>query len=116
MLGQLYLDHGKWKGRQVLPPSWVKMATSKQVSNGSNPFNDWNQGYGFQFWRCRNNAFRGDGAFGQFCIVWPDQDAVIAITSGVNDMQGVMSLVWDLFRPACEPVTLRAEVADSSFF
>jgi len=43
--------------------------------------NDWMQGYGYQFWRSRNNAFRGDGAFGQYIIVMPEKDAVIAITS-----------------------------------
>ncbi|HSQ54372.1 MAG TPA: serine hydrolase, partial [Gemmata sp.] len=57
-------------------------------------------GYGYQFWRCRNGAYRGDGAFGQYCIVLPEQDAVIAITSGVRDMQGVLNLVWDKLLPA----------------
>lgn len=67
--GQLYLQKGLWNGKQLLPEEWVELATSKQVSNGNNPNNDWNQGYGFQFWRCRHNAFRGDGAFSQFCTV-----------------------------------------------
>lgn len=100
--GQLYLKRGEWNGKQLLPAEWVEQATSKQVSNGSNPANDWHQGYGFQFWRCRHNAFRGDGAFGQYCIVMPDQDAVVAITSGVRDMQAVLNVVWDRFLPACE--------------
>ena len=47
--GQLYLQHGKWRGKQLIPASWVELATSRQVSNGSNPTSDWNQGYGFQF-------------------------------------------------------------------
>lgn len=47
-------------------------ATGRQVSNGSQPNSDWNPGYGFQFWRCRHNAYRGDGAFGQYCVVMPD--------------------------------------------
>src|SRR5437667_328362 len=78
--GQLYLQKGRWNGKQLLPPEWVAMATAKQTSNGSNPASDWNQGYGFQFWRCRHNAYRGDGAFGQYCLAMPDQDAVVAIT------------------------------------
>ena len=82
--GQLYLQHGKWKGRQLIPANWVAQATSRQTSNGSNPNSDWDQGYGYQFWRCRNGAYRGDGAFGQYCIVMPEQDAVVAITSGVR--------------------------------
>ena len=68
-LGQLYLQKGRWNEKQILPESWVEQATSKQVSNGSDPTKDWDQGYGFQFWRCRHNAYRGDGKDGQFCIV-----------------------------------------------
>jgi CubicO group peptidase (beta-lactamase class C family) len=106
--GQFYLQRGKWDGKQLLPAHWIEMATSKQVSNGSNPQSDWNQGYGFQFWRCRHNAFRGDGAFGQYCVVMPEQDAVVAITSGVRDMQAVLNIIWDNFLPACQPKKLRA--------
>jgi CubicO group peptidase (beta-lactamase class C family) len=62
--GQLYLQKGNWKGKQLLPAEWVEMATSRQTSNGSNPKSDWNQGYGFQFWRCRHNAYRGDRTAG----------------------------------------------------
>src|SRR5262245_27028568 len=67
--GQLYLQKGKWRGKQLVPLAWVEGATSYQTSNGSNPRSDWDQGYGYQFWRCRNGAYRGDGAFGQYCIV-----------------------------------------------
>jgi CubicO group peptidase (beta-lactamase class C family) len=105
-LGQLYLQKGLWNGVRILPESWVKAASSKQVPNGSDPNNDWNQGYGYQFWRCRHNNFRGDGAFGQYCIVMPDQDAVLAITSGVGDMQAVMNLVWEKILPAINPAPL----------
>ena len=104
--GQLYLQQGQWNGQQVLPADWVKMATSKQVSNGSNPNSDWNQGYGFQFWRCRHNAYRGDGAFGQYCIVLPDQEVVIAITSGVRDMQAILNVLWDKLLPALKDAPL----------
>jgi CubicO group peptidase (beta-lactamase class C family) len=98
--GQLYLQKGEWQGRQLVPRAWVEEATSRQTSNGSAPTSDWDQGYGYQFWRCRHNAFRGDGAFGQYCIVIPEQDTVVAITSGVRDMQSVMNLVWDKLLPA----------------
>jgi len=93
--GQLYLQNGKWEGKQLIPATWVQQATSKQVSNGDNPSSDWNQGYGFQFWRCRHNACRGDGKDGQFCIVMPDQDAVVVMTANTTNMQAQLSLVWD---------------------
>ena len=98
--GQLYLQQGQWNGKQLLTPEWIALATSKQVSNGSDPVKDWDQGYGFQFWRCRHNAFRGDGKDGQFCIVMPEQDAVIAITAHTGDMQSELNLVWDFLLPA----------------
>lgn len=98
--GQLYLQKGKWNGKQLIPAEWIEQATSKQVSNGSDPTRDWDQGYGFQFWRCRHNAFRGDGKDGQFCIVLPDQDAVIAITANTGDMQAELNVVWDKLLPA----------------
>jgi CubicO group peptidase (beta-lactamase class C family) len=98
--GQLYLQHGVWKGRPLVPAAWVEEATARQTSNGSSPSSDWDQGYGYQFWRSRHNSYRGDGAFGQYCLVLPELDAVVAITSGVRDMQGVMNLVWDKLLPA----------------
>ncbi len=106
--GQLYLQKGKWQGRQLLPATWVETATARQTSNGSNPASDWDQGYGFQFWRCRNGAYRGDGAFGQYCIVMPEQDAVIAITSGVRNMQAVLDMVWEKLLPAMKAGPLPA--------
>jgi CubicO group peptidase (beta-lactamase class C family) len=97
--GQLYLQKGRWRGKQLIPASWVGLATGRQTSNGSNPKSDWEQGYGFQFWRCRHGAYRGDGANGQFCIVLPEQDAVVAITADTNDMPGQLNLVWDKLLP-----------------
>jgi hypothetical protein len=74
----------------------VEAATSKQVSNDLEENLDWKQGYGYQFWRCQpEDMYRGDGAFGQFCIVMPEQDVVLAITAGVSEMQPVLDLVWE---------------------
>ncbi|HXR04594.1 MAG TPA: serine hydrolase [Verrucomicrobiae bacterium] len=106
--GLLYLQKGEWNGKQLLPASWVETATARQTSNGSEPASDWDQGYGYQFWRCRHGLYRGDGAFGQYCIVMPEQDAVVAITSGTRDMQAVMNLVWDKLLPAMQPSPLPA--------
>src|ERR1043165_2536460 len=98
--GEVYLQKGMWNGKQLVPASWVAQATAIQTSTGSAPASDWDQGYGYQFWRSRHNSFRGDGAFGQYCMVIPELDAVVAITSGVRNMQQVMNLVWDKLLPA----------------
>jgi CubicO group peptidase (beta-lactamase class C family) len=109
--GQLYLQRGMWHGKQLVPAAWVEAATARQTSNGSNPKSDWDQGYGYQFWRCRHGGYRGDGAFGQFCVVLPEHDAVIAITSGVRDMQVVLNLVWDQLLPGLNPSPLPTDDA-----
>lgn len=107
--GQLYLQKGKWNGKQLVPLAWVEEATARQTSNGSNPKSDWEQGYGYQFWCATHGAYRGDGAFGQYCLVIPEQDAVVAITSGVKDMQAVLTLVWEKLLPAFYPSSLKAD-------
>ncbi|MBA3947274.1 MAG: serine hydrolase [Herpetosiphonaceae bacterium] len=104
--GQLYLQKGLWEGERILPEAWVTAATAAQVPNGNDPNSDWAQGYGYQFWRCRHGAYRGDGAFGQYCVVMPEQDAVLAITSGVENMQAVLNLVWEHLLPAMQPAQL----------
>jgi CubicO group peptidase (beta-lactamase class C family)/lysophospholipase L1-like esterase len=109
--GQLYLQRGNWQGKQLVPTEWIAAATSLQTANGSNPQSDWDQGYGYQFWRCRHGAYRGDGAYGQFCIVLPKHDAVIVVTSGVPNMQAVLNVVWDKLLPAFEEGTLPADEA-----
>jgi len=106
--GQLYLQKGKWADRQLVPESWIAEATTKQISNGTNPASDWAQGYGYQFWRCRHGAYRGDGAFGQYCVVLPEQDAVLAITSGIGDMQAVLNVAWEQLLPGLAPSHLQA--------
>ena len=93
--GQLYLQEGQWNGRQILSADWVRAATSRQTSNGSSPSSDWEQGYGFQFWRCRHGFYRGDGAHGQYCIVMPEQRVVIAVTAGTRNLPSVLNFLWD---------------------
>lgn len=105
-LGLLYLQGGVWQGRQLLPPAWLAEATSAQIATGDDPQSDWAQGYGYQFWRCRHGAYRGDGAFGQYCVVLPEQDAVLAITGGLGDMQPVLDLAWAHLLPAFGPAPL----------
>jgi len=97
-LGQLYLRGGEWAGRRLLSAEWVAQATRSHVATGR-PEPDWDQGYGFQFWRSRH-GYRGDGAYGQFMLVLPEADAVVAITSQSPDMQGLLDALWAHLLPA----------------
>ena len=121
-LGQLMLQGGRWAGRQVLSDDWVRTATTMQMPNDvghlgpdavADPNSDWQQGYGFQFWLNRH-GFRGDGAFGQFCIVWPEEDAVIVTTAETTDMQTLLNLITEHLRPAMGDAPFAAsEVEDA---
>ena len=111
-LGQLHLQGGVWNGVQLLPAAWVAEATRRHIAtDGGNP--DWEQGYGFQFWRSQH-GYRGDGAYGQFCLVLPEQDAVVAITSATTEMQRVLDAVWAHLLPAMGPAPLPASDEDAA--
>ncbi len=108
--GQFYLQRGNWNGEQLLNAEWVDLATSKQIDNYGTY--DWGCGYGFQFWRCQpEGVYRGDGAFGQYCLVMPKQDAVLVINSSVMDMQKTLDAVWEILLPAMEDAPLAEDAA-----
>lgn len=92
--GQMYLDGGVYKGQQVVPASWVQASMQKQIDSDFPAGPDWRNGYGYQFWLCQNGAVRGSGANSQYCIIWPEKDAVIAVTSNEPRQQAVLDAVW----------------------
>ena len=98
-LGQLYLQEGKWNGRQLVSKEWVSLATKKEVDTGKND-SSWGCGYGFQFWLNPPGGFRADGAYGQYSMVFPDKDTVVVITSESADKETTMHTVWDHLYPA----------------
>ncbi|WP_330350788.1 serine hydrolase domain-containing protein [Streptomyces sp. NBC_00582] len=120
-LGLLYLDDGRWDGEPLLPKGWAAEATRAHIPTSGPTADadrlDWDRGYGLQFWRSRH-GYRGDGAYGQFCLVLPEQDAVIAATSATRDMQAYLTLVWEHLLPAFRSAPLtgdpRAESADAA--
>lgn len=103
-LGQLLLQDGVWDGRRLLPEGWVAQVSTAHVPTpheGDAHALDWRQGYGFQAW-VGQHGFRGDGAYGQFCLVLPEHDAVVAVTGQSEDMQRVLDAVWTHLLPALD--------------
>jgi CubicO group peptidase (beta-lactamase class C family) len=99
-LGLLYLNRGTWQGRRILADAWVDDAALPHADNSiTGGGADWSRGYGYQFWRSRY-GFRGDGAFGQYCLVLPEFDAVLALSSETADMQGLLDIIWTYLPPA----------------
>ncbi|MBQ8896737.1 MAG: serine hydrolase [Clostridia bacterium] len=80
-LGVLYLNKGIYNGKRVVSEKWVEEAGCKQIDTGHEA--PWNSGYGYQFWTVgqRENSFRADGAYGQYSIVLPEENAVLAVQS-----------------------------------
>ena len=116
--GQLYLQKGLWNGKQIIPAAWIAEATTTKIMqpdpNHALATSDWVQGYCYQFWRCRHNAFRGDGAFGQFTIVMPDKDAVMIITGETANLQNEIDLVWQHILPALSDAPLSPDPASAA--
>ncbi len=111
--GQLLLADGVWNERRLLPPGWVATATSALTDNGMNDSTiDWRLGYGYQFWQCQHGCYRGDGAYGQYCIVMPEQDAVVVITAAHQQMQLALDAVWSKLLPAFADGEIAADPAN----
>lgn len=121
-MGLCLLNGGQFRGKQVIPASWVEQMSANQVPSVNAGINerkmkelvaehpeityfspelsDWVQGYGYQMWRCRHNAFRADGANGQYIIVIPEKDAVVVTTAHIQNMQQEINLIWEHILPA----------------
>ena len=107
-LMKLYADGGVWEGERILSEEYVRLATTNQNDSATeaigNPLaTDNHLGYGFQIWMCRpEGVYRADGAMGQFTIVSPKLDLIIAINEtaqsnegGVHWAQNTLNLCWD---------------------
>lgn len=109
--GQFMLQKGVWNGKQLLNEEWIADATSVQImqSIGLNRSeeelarlkaeNDWEQGYGYQMWLCRHGAVRFDGAWGQFCIIFPEKDAVVVALSHSGNTPRILNSIWKNIYP-----------------
>ncbi len=115
--GQLYLQKGKWNGEQLIPEAWVEEATTAKIiqnpelSEEERASSDWQQGYGYKFWRSRHNSFRADGAYGQFILILPELDAVIIMTAESFDLQKELNLPWDYLLPGFSNEALNSDPA-----
>ncbi|HEX2927636.1 MAG TPA: serine hydrolase, partial [Ruminiclostridium sp.] len=108
-LMRLYADGGVWNGERILAEDFVRKAVSNQNDSASeekvNPLAKDNfLGYGYQIWMCRpKGVYRADGAMGQFTVVDPDRNIIIAITenaSGSHWAQKTLDVIWEFLDEA----------------
>ena len=112
--GQLYLNRGGCDGKRLLSSDWVSLATTRQTWSGWQNVGvkalgegtDWEQGYGFQFWRCRHGAYRADGAGGQYTVIIPEKDMVVSAHAGLGDFPKELDLIWDNLLPVLKDAPL----------
>ncbi|WP_461104499.1 serine hydrolase domain-containing protein [Tessaracoccus terricola] len=113
-LAQTWLDGGVWEGRRIVPVDYATEAPIPTAASMAGGAGDWERGYGYSFWNQRH-GYRGDGAFGQFAVVLPEHDTVVAITSETVDMASVLDLLWEHLIPAMDGTSYPgadAELAD----
>jgi CubicO group peptidase (beta-lactamase class C family) len=81
-IGYLYLNQGKWNGKQIVPAAWVAMSTAPHPADRNGP-----GGLGYE-WGASNGPngrqFGASGRGGQSLVVWPDLDTIVVITAGGN--------------------------------
>ena len=94
-LGLLYLSGGVYDGKRYLSEEYVRLASSAISDNSGNGTADWCSGYGLQFWRNSREGFRGDGAFGQLCLVFPERKIVIGAIAEVGALQPEIDCFYD---------------------
>jgi hypothetical protein len=97
--GLLHLRGGKWKGRQLLSPKWISLATASSPTN---------QRYGYMWWLNRGperevpsapeTCFYAAGGGGNYVWVDPEHDLVVVIR-WVPDLNGVIQRVLAAINP-----------------
>ncbi|MCK8666651.1 beta-lactamase family protein [Pseudomonas azerbaijanoccidens] len=129
--GVLHLNRGQWQGRQLLSPQWIADATRNQVDDvwmgefdgkqylprsKDSHTESRQEGYGYQWWMTEHGGYYASGVFGQYCMVLPDQDTVIAFTCGLRlGEKRLKAAIWEhlfpaLGREASEPHTIQTQL------
>jgi CubicO group peptidase (beta-lactamase class C family) len=107
-LGQTLLDEGPWRGRQVVPADYVLGLISDsidtdghQATNAAGPHPE-NARYGRHVWLCaRDDAWRMDGMYGQFCVMLPQQKACVTVTGHYRGpTTDILDAIWSEIVPA----------------
>lgn len=88
-------NKGVWNGRRIVSEEYIKQATSFHSVDPNNGSPDWVAGYGWQFWLNARGGFRGDGAFGQLCLVMPDETTITFLGESGN-MHDEVRLIYGL--------------------
>ncbi|MDD4421610.1 MAG: serine hydrolase [Eubacteriales bacterium] len=107
--GKMICNGGVYKGKKIIPEEWIKTASSIHSVTPKNGTADWTAGYGYQFWLNARGGFRGDGAYGQLCMIFPERDIVFTVLSESINMQKEVDCVYRLLDEIDKPDDGRIE-------
>lgn len=94
--GKMLLQNGVYEGQRIVSGEWLRAATSPIADNSANGTPDWVVGYGYQFWCNARGGFRGDGAYGQLCVVLPEEDTIFVQLAEAGNMQTELDNIYAL--------------------
>jgi CubicO group peptidase (beta-lactamase class C family) len=87
-IGQLVLDHGSWRGRQIVSAGWIKQMTLPRIVRPK-------FSYAYLWWRDQSSRdgrniewISGSGWGGQCLNIIPKLALVVVVTAGVYDFEG----------------------------
>ena len=75
--GLLFARGGRWKGKQVIPETWVDESTRPHSKTGMG--SKYGSGYGYMWWIEGTQGYTARGAGGHILAVYPARDLVMVI-------------------------------------
>lgn len=98
VFGEIIMNGGRLGNRQIIPKDYIDAAVSKQTETIVKGISEEEkQGYGYQFWRTRNNGFVCYGMAGQLVLCLPDLDFMLVTTADTQAVHGGVQRIYDLF-------------------
>jgi CubicO group peptidase (beta-lactamase class C family) len=99
-IGQMVLDGGRWKGKQVVSEAWIRASTRSYLRPGSG-----GEGYGYLWWLTEGPGPDGAGVpvvfangwGSQLILVCPTLELVV-VTTGGNEYNGKHFAIADILR------------------
>jgi len=105
--GYLYMKKGMWKGKQVVPASWVESSIKSHalapwpyywLKSSSDYDKIIYEEYGYFFWIPNTGGFATRGYQGQDMYVFPDKDLIVVFTCAAHPWEKIHGLLEGIIR------------------
>jgi CubicO group peptidase (beta-lactamase class C family) len=103
-IGYLFLNHGVWEGKQIVPSDWVAEAVKTQSTTGTS------DDYGYGWWVADDSYF-AQGRLGQYVRVYPAANAVVVITARGFDYKTIEPVLGVAYVSPDKPLPANPEGA-----